>query len=54
MKLVGDFETTTDVNDCRVWASCLMNVDTLEVVQLVNNIDDTMYLLEKLTITEKV
>ena len=45
MKLVGDFETTTDVNDCRVWASCLMNVDTLEVVQLVNNIDDTMYLL---------
>ena len=54
IKLVGDFETTTDVNDCRGWASCLMNVDTLEVIQLVNNIDDTMYLLEQLTISEKI
>ena len=54
IKLVGDFETTTAVNDCRVWASCLMNVDTLEVIQLVNNIDDTMYLLEQLTINEKI
>ena len=54
MKLVGDFETTTDINDCRVWASCLMDVDTLEVIQLVNNIDDTMYLLEQITISEKI
>lgn len=54
IKLVGDFETNNDINDCRVWASCLMDVDTLEVIQLVNNIDDTMYLLEQITTTEKI
>ena len=54
MQLVGDFETTTDVNDCRVWGSCLVNIDNLEVIQLVNNIDDTMFLLEELTINDKV
>ena len=54
MQLVGDFETTTDINDCRVWGSCLVNIDNLEVIQLVNNIDETMLLLEELTINEKV
>ena len=54
MQLVGDFETTTDINDCRVWGSCLVNIDNLEVIQLVNNIDDTMLLLEDLTINDKV
>ena len=54
MQLVGDFETTTDINDCRVWGSCLVNIDNLEVIQLVNNIDDTMFLLEELTINDKV
>ena len=54
MQLVGDFETTTNINDCRVWGSCLVNIDNLEVIQLVNNIDDTMLLLENLTINDKV
>ena len=54
MQLVGDFETTTDINDCRVWGSCLVDIEKLEVIQLVNNIDDTMLLLEDLTINDKV
>lgn len=35
----ADFETTTDPEDCRVWASCAVDVDTLEVVHLDNSID---------------
>lgn len=54
IKIVGDFETTTDVNDCRVWASCLVDIDTNEVIQLVNNIDDTMYLLKDLSEFKKI
>ena len=54
MQLVGDFETTTNINDCRVWGSCLVNIDNLEVIQLVNNIDDTMLLLEDLTINDNI
>ena len=46
IKLMGDFETTTKEDDCRVWASCLMNIETLEVLQLTNNIDDTMTFLK--------
>ena len=53
-KFVGDFETTTNINDCRVWASCLVDIDTKTVVQLVNNIDDTMNLLKDLTCFENV
>lgn len=54
LKLVGDFETTTNEYDCRVWASCLMDIETLSTVQLVNNIDDTMYLLKDLSNFEKI
>ena len=54
MQLVGDFETTTDINNCRVWGSCLVDIEKLEVIQLVNNIDDTMLLLENLTISDKI
>ena len=25
---VGDFETTTREDDCRVWASCIVDIDT--------------------------
>ena len=39
-KLVGDFETTTLENDCRVWASCLYDIEEDTVVQLTNNISD--------------
>lgn len=38
-KFTGDFETTTDPNDVRVWASCLVNIDTLETAFIDNNID---------------
>ena len=54
LRLVGDFETTVKENDCRVWASCLMDIDSFSTVQLVNNIDDTMYLLKDLSCFEKI
>ena len=38
-KFVGDFETTTDINDVRVWASCLVNIDTIETAFIGNDID---------------
>ena len=36
----GDFETTTDPNDVRVWASCLVNIETCEVDFIGNGIHD--------------
>jgi hypothetical protein len=39
IKLMADFETTTQEDDVRVWASCLVDIDTLKVVDLSNNID---------------
>lgn len=36
---VGDFETTTDPTDVRVWASCLVDIDTEETALVENNID---------------
>ena len=39
LKVVGDFETTTDLNDCRVWAACAVDIETLETVHLSNSID---------------
>ena len=35
----ADFETTTDENDCRVWAYALCNIDTYEFIYG-NSIDD--------------
>jgi len=35
-----DFETTTDVNDCRVWAYSLSEVGNTDNFQFGNNIDD--------------
>ena len=46
--LMGDFETTTDINDCRVWASCLVNIEDNKVVHLSNNIEDTFNFLKDL------
>lgn len=54
MRLVGDFETTTLKEDCRVWASCLMDIESQSVLHLTNNIDDTMALLKELTSFESV
>lgn len=39
LKLVGDFETTTDPNDLRVWASCLVNIENSKVEFLGNDIE---------------
>ena len=44
-KLVADFETTTDPNDCRVWASCMYDIEDKKIVHLSNNIDDFMEVL---------
>lgn len=37
-----DFETTTDPEDCRVWAACAVELDTGRVVHLSNSIDKFM------------
>jgi len=39
MKLACDFETTTDPEDVRVWASCAVDIDTLETAFIGNSID---------------
>ena len=44
-KLVADFETTTDPRDCRVWASCMYDIEDKKIVHLSNNIDDFMEVL---------
>ena len=36
----ADFETTTDVDDCRVWAYALSNIDNPDDFRYGNNIDD--------------
>ena len=46
-----DFETTTDPNDVRVWASCCVDIETLEKVHISNNIEATFeYLKDKNTV----
>lgn len=35
----GDFETTVDKQDCRVWASCLVDVDNIETSFIGNDIE---------------
>ena len=42
LKIVADFETTTDVNDVRVWAACAVDIDTSETLHLDNSIDKFM------------
>lgn len=39
LTLMADFETTTDPKDVRVWASGLVDIETLEVVHLANSIE---------------
>ena len=45
-RLVGDFETTTDPEDLRVWASCCVDIDSLDVVHLSNDIESFFKYLE--------
>jgi hypothetical protein len=37
--MVGDFETTTTPDDVRVWASCLVDIDSGEVLDISNSIE---------------
>lgn len=37
-----DFETTTDKEDCRVWAACAVELETGRVVHLSNSLDSFM------------
>lgn len=46
VKLCGDFETTVTPDDVRVWASCLVEIDTGKTVFISNNIDDFFSYLE--------
>ncbi len=59
MRLMGDFETTTNKDDCRVWASCICNIDRIEeiytnpsikneIVKTWNNIESCMDYLANL------
>lgn len=51
MTLMADFETTTDPEDCRVWAGCAVDIDALEVVHIGNDLDGFMnYLQNKNTV----
>lgn len=36
---VADFETTTDSNDCRVWAWCVCSIDNPDFINYGNNIE---------------
>lgn len=38
LRISADFETTTDPNDCRTWAVCAVDIDSLETVYLSNSI----------------
>lgn len=40
MKFTADFETTTDTDDCRVWAYCLCNIDNWKEKIYGNCIED--------------
>lgn len=51
LKLMADFETTTDPTDCRVWAGCAVDIEALEVVHIGNDLDSFMeYLSNKNTV----
>ncbi len=45
-KYMCDFETTTDINDCRVWAWCLVDIETAETVSIGNDIDTLFEFLQ--------
>lgn len=44
----ADFETTTDPNDCRVWAYGMFNIDNLNTFLYGNNIDAFMLYAEEI------
>lgn len=51
LKLMADFETTTDPDDCRVWAGCAVDIEKLEVAHIGTTLDSFMeYLQDKNTV----
>ena len=42
LTLMADFETTTDPDDCRVWAGGAVDIDKLEVAYIGTSIDGFM------------
>lgn len=48
----ADFETTTDKNDCRVWAWCIVNINDYNDVYFGNNISTFMLQLQDLATCE--
>lgn len=46
LKLMADFETTTNPEDCRVWAGCAVDIEALEVVHIGNDLDSFMEFLK--------
>jgi len=46
LKLMADFETTTNPDDLRVWAGCAVDIESLEVVHIGNSLDAFMEFLQ--------
>ena len=46
LRYSADFETTTTPEDVRVWASCCVNIDTLEVEQIGNDIESFLEFMQ--------
>ena len=42
LRLMADFETTTDPADCRVWAGGAVDIDRLEIAYIGNNLEHFM------------
>lgn len=45
LRLMADFETTTDPKDVRVWAGCAVDIDKLEVAFLGTHLEDFIHFL---------
>ncbi len=45
----ADFETTTDKNDCRVWAWCIVNINNINEVYYGNNISTFILQIQDLS-----
>lgn len=48
LSFTADFETTTDLDDCRVWAYALCDIDNIDNILYGNSIEDFMNLLDTL------
>ena len=51
---IGDFETTTDINDCRVWAWGLCNIKDTNVYYYGNTLDEFMRLCSDRKVNYKI